>query len=187
MRIGPKAVENGEPVGSYGSREFRERLIAEIPGLRAFAISLCGTVHHADDLVQDTLLKAWERSHSFETGSNLKAWLLTILRNTYFAPHRRRPRDVQDVDGIYTNSIATPPSQQSAVEISEFRAALAKLSEEHREVLILAGASGLSYEETAQICGVAVRTVKSRLNRARYRLAELLRICGPEDLGSDHV
>lgn len=182
-----KAVEIGEHVESYGSREFREGLLAEIPSLRAFAISLCGAIDQADDLVQETLLRAWQHFRSFEPGSNLKAWLFTILRNNYFTLHRRRRREVQDPDGLYANSIATPPPQHSAVEMTEFRVALAKLSEEHREVLILIGASGLTYEETAQICGVAVGTVKSRLNRARIRLAELLAISGPEDLGGDRV
>lgn len=185
MGTSSKGIETGESAASYGSGEFREGLLSEIPSLRAFAISLCGTIHQADDLVQDTLLKAWEHSRKFEPGSNLRAWLFTILRNIYFSLHRRRRREVEDANGIYSNSIATPPPQQSAIELTELRAAMAKLAEDQREVLMLVGASGFSYEETAEICGIAVGTVKSRLNRARNRLAELLEIFGPEDVGGD--
>ena len=155
-----------------------------MPNLRAFAISLCGNVHQADDLVQDTLLKAWSNADNFEAGTNLRAWLFTILRNTYYSIYRRRGREVQDSDGVYAKRIATAAPQESAVEMQEFRIALTKLSEEHREALILVGASGFSYEEAAEVCGVAVGTVKSRVNRARAKLAELLGIDGPGDLGS---
>jgi RNA polymerase sigma-70 factor, ECF subfamily len=164
---------------------FRERLVKEIPGLRAFAVSLCGSMQNADDLVQDTLLKAWGASRSFVEGTNLRAWLFTILRNTYFSLYRKRGREVQDVDGLRAERLAVPPEQNSAVDLTDFRKALAKLSEEQREVLILVGASGLSYEEAAAISGVAVGTVKSRVNRARVRLAELLGIETVEDLGPD--
>jgi RNA polymerase sigma-70 factor (ECF subfamily) len=166
---------------------FREGMIAEMPNLRAFAISLSGNVHRADDLVQETLLKAWSNSDSFQAGTNLRAWLFTILRNTYYSLYRRRGREVQDSDGLYANRIATAAPQDSAMEMREFRVALAKLSEEHREALLLVGASGFSYEEAAEMCGVAVGTVKSRVNRARTKLAELLGIRGPSDIGSDQL
>jgi RNA polymerase sigma-70 factor (ECF subfamily) len=162
-------------------------MIAEMPNLRAFAISLCGNVHQADDLVQETLLKAWSSSDNFEAGTNLRAWLFTILRNTYYSIYRRRGREVQDSDGIYAKRIATAAPQESAMEMQEFRVALTKLSEEHREALLLVGASGFSYEEAAEVCGVAVGTVKSRVNRARAKLAELLGIDGPEDIGSGQM
>jgi len=163
---------------------FREGMIAEMPNLRAFAISLCGNVDRADDLVQETLLKAWSSADRFEAGTNLRAWLFTILRNTYFSIHRRRGREVQDSDGLHANRIATAAPQESAMEMQEFRVALTKISEEHREALLLVGASGFSYEEAAEVCGVAVGTVKSRVNRARAKLAELLGIDGPKDIGS---
>ncbi len=166
---------------------FREGMVKEMPNLRAFAISLCGNVTQADDLVQETLLKAWSNAQSFETGSNLRAWMFTILRNTYFSIYRRKGREVQDSDGIYANRIATAAPQESAVEMQEFRVALAKLSEEHREALLLVGASGFSYEEAAEVSGVAVGTVKSRVNRARAKLAVLLGITGPEDIGSGQI
>lgn len=167
------------------SNAFRDRLVAEIPNLRAFAASLSGSFQQADDLVQDTLLKAWGHADSFIEGTNLRAWLFTILRNTYYSLYRRRGREVQDVDGLHAERMAVPPAQDGAVDLADFRLALAKLPEEQREVLILVGATGLSYEEAAEICGVAVGTVKSRLNRARGRLAELLGIAGSADFGPD--
>ncbi len=164
---------------------FRERLISEIPNLRAFARSLSGSVHTADDLVQDTLLKAWSHSDSFVHGSNMRAWLFTILRNTYYSLYRRRGREVQDTDSIYSGKVAVAPGQDSAIDLADLRIALEKLPEDQREVLIMVGATGLSYEETAEICGVAVGTIKSRVNRARVKLAELLGIVGPDDIGPD--
>jgi RNA polymerase sigma-70 factor (ECF subfamily) len=167
------------------SNAFRDRLVAEIPNLRAFAASLSGSFQQADDLVQDTLLKAWGHADSFIEGTNLRAWLFTILRNTYYSLYRRRGREVQDVDGLHAERMAVAPAQDGALDLADFRLALAKLPEEQREVLILVGATGLSYEEAAEICGVAVGTVKSRLNRARGRLAELLGITGSADFGPD--
>lgn len=164
---------------------FREGLIAELPNLRAFAVSLCRSPEKADDLVQDTLLKAWGNSEKFQPGTSLRAWLFTILRNTYYSLYRKRGREVQDHDGTYAQRLAVSGEQESALALADFREALGKLSEEHREALILVGASGLSYEEAAEICGVAIGTVKSRVNRARARLAELLGISGVDDLGPD--
>lgn len=164
--------------------DFREALIREMPGLRAFAVSLAGSFHQADDLLQETLLKAWSSSESFTPGTNMRAWLFTILRNTYYSQHRRRGREVQDTDGVYSERIAAPPNQEGALDLADFRAALAKLPPEHRDVLLMVGASGFSYEEAAEICGVAIGTVKSRLNRARARLADLLGINEAADLGA---
>ncbi len=169
------------------SLDFREKLVAEIPSLRAFAASLSGSMQQADDLVQDTLLKAWGHADSFTAGTNIRAWLFTILRNTYYSLYRKRGREVQDTDGIYSNKVAVPGGQESAIDLADFRIALAKLPEEQREVLIMVGATGLSYEETAVICGVAVGTIKSRVNRARIKLAELLGINSAEDIGPDRT
>lgn len=164
---------------------FRQLLVKEIPALRAFATTLSGSAQTADDLVQDTLLKAWGAANSFRTGTNLRAWLFVILRNTYFSLYRRRGREVQDVDGAYSERLSVPGGQNSAVDLSDFRRALAQLPEDQREALILVGASGLSYEEAAEICGVALGTVKSRVNRARTRLTSLLGIAGADDFGGD--
>jgi RNA polymerase sigma-70 factor, ECF subfamily len=164
---------------------FRDRLLTEVSGLRAFSVSLCGSFHQADDLVQDVLLKAWGHSESFQEGTNMRAWLFTIARNTYYSLYRKRGREVQDVDGIYTSNLAVAPSQDGVMDLADFRLALAKLPDEQREVLILVGASGLSYEQAAEVCGVAVGTIKSRVSRARTRLGELLGIESVSDIGPD--
>jgi RNA polymerase sigma-70 factor, ECF subfamily len=175
----------GERAGGAKAGGFREQMIAEIPSLRAFAMSLCGTMHQADDLVQDALLKAWGNASSFQEGTNLRAWLFTILRNTYYSLHRKRGREIQDVDGEHAARVAVAPAQEGMMDLADFRKALAQLPAEQREVLIMVGATGLSYEEAAEICGVAVGTIKSRVNRARVRLSELLGIGGVEEIGPD--
>jgi RNA polymerase sigma-70 factor (ECF subfamily) len=163
----------------------RESMLAAVPGLRAFAMSLSGKMDQADDLVQETLLRALNNIDSFEPGTNMSAWLFTILRNLFRSQYRKRRREVEDAEGRLAESLKSPPDQQSHMEFEEFRAALAKLPADQREALILVGASGFSYEEAAQICGSAVGTIKSRVNRARKRLAELLSIEGTDDLGLD--
>lgn len=165
--------------------DFRNKLVAELPSLRAFAASLCGSLTTADDLVQDTLLKAWSNSDKFETGTNLRAWLFTILRNTYFSLYRKRSREVQDSEGTYAQRLAMHGAQDGHVDLADFRRALAQLAEEQREALILVGASGMSYEEAAEVCGVALGTIKSRVNRARAKLAQILGIESIDDIGPD--
>ncbi len=152
----------------------REALVAAIPNLRAFAISLTGDHHRANDLVQDTLLKAWAHRDKFQIGTNLKAWLFTILRNTYFSDIRKRRRELQDVDGQAAAQLMSPPEQNGHLDLDDFRRALTILSADQREALLLVGAEGYSYEEAAQISGCAVGTVKSRVNRARVQLSRIL-------------
>ncbi|HQT66683.1 MAG TPA: sigma-70 family RNA polymerase sigma factor [Acetobacteraceae bacterium] len=149
-------------------------MMRAIPKLRAFAMSLCGRSARADDLVQETLLKAWTNISTFERGSNMIAWLFTILRNEYYSEFRRQAREVADVDGVLAAQMAVQPTQESHMQFQDFSAAFACLADDHREALILVGASGLSYEEAAAICGCALGTMKSRVNRARLRLAALL-------------
>jgi RNA polymerase sigma-70 factor (ECF subfamily) len=165
--------------------DIRETMLAAVPGLRAFAMSLCGKIDRADDLVQETLLRALTNIDSFEPGTNMSAWLFTILRNLFRSEYRKRRREVEDGDGRFAASLKAQPEQPSHLEFEEFRAALAQLPPDQREALILVGASGFSYEEAAQICGSAVGTIKSRVNRARTRLAELLAIQGGPDMGPD--
>jgi RNA polymerase sigma-70 factor (ECF subfamily) len=160
-------------------------MLAAIPGLRAFAISLCGNADRADDLVQETLIRALANINSFEPGTNMSAWLFTILRNLFRSEYRKRRREVEDADGSYAESLKSYPEQQGRVEFEEFRAALAKLPPDQREALILVGASGFSYEEAAAICDCAVGTIKSRVNRARNRLARMLAIESADDFGPD--
>lgn len=160
-------------------------LLAAVPKLRAFAISLCGRSDRADDLVQETLVKAWANLGSFEPGSNMTAWLYTILRNEFYSEFRKRRREVADTDGQYSAKLASHPAQEGHMAFLDFRDALDKLADDHREALILVGASGLSYEEAARICQCAVGTMKSRVNRARTRLAELLTTPGQTRVGPD--
>ena len=165
----------------------RDDILASVPSLRAFAISLSGNGDRADDLVQETLLRAIANIDSFQPGSNLPAWLFTILRNLFRSEYRKRRREVEDVDGSYADSLKSHPEQNSHLEFNEFKTALAKLPPDQREALILVGASGFSYEEAAAICECAVGTIKSRVNRARNRLADLLSIEGADDFGPDHA
>jgi len=157
-------------------------MLAAVPNLRAFAVSLCGDIDRANDLVQETLLRAWSHLESFEPGTNMSAWLFTILRNHFRTEYRKRRREVEDVDGGYAERLTTPEAQTGHIEFGELRQALLQLPPDQREALILIGASGFSYEEAAQICDCAVGTIKSRVNRARSKLAEILTIERVEEL-----
>jgi RNA polymerase sigma-70 factor (ECF subfamily) len=139
----------------------------------------------ADDLVQDTLMKAWGAADSFQDGTSLRAWLFTIMRNTFFSQHRKRRREVQDVDGEAAARLVSHPEQFGHLDLADFRSALAELPVDQREVLMLVGASGFSYEEAAEICNCAVGTIKSRLNRARQRLMQMMKIDSAEEFGPD--
>jgi RNA polymerase sigma-70 factor, ECF subfamily len=165
----------------------RDAMLAAVPSLRAFAISLSRNVDYADDLVQETLLRAIAGIKSYQPGTHMSAWLFTILRNRFHSDYRKRRREVEDADGSYVDGLTSPPEQHTRLQFEEFRAALARLPLGQREVLLLVGASGFSYEETAAICEIAVGTVKSRVNRARTQLLELLGIDGAHEFGADHA
>ena len=166
---------------------FKREMLAALPRLRAFAISLCGNASQADDLVQDTVLKGWSHQDQFEPGTNMIAWLITILRNQFYSLMRKAGREVQDSDGIFTEGMATHPAQYGSMDMLDFRRALEQLPADQREAIILIGASGVSYDEAAIICGCAVGTIKSRVNRARLKLQELLQISDSNDYGPDAV
>ena len=119
-------------------------------------------------------MKAWNHQNSFQEGTNIKAWLFTILRNEYFSQLRKRRREVEDADGDYAGSVMTPGGQESQLDMADLRIALQQLPDDQREAVVLVGASGFSYQEVAEICHVPVGTVKSRVNRARTKLAVLL-------------
>jgi RNA polymerase sigma-70 factor, ECF subfamily len=153
---------------------WRDDVVALIPALRAFAWSLSHNGSDADDLVQDTLIKAWTNREKFEPGTNLRAWLFTILRNTYYTNVLRRRREVRDETGEYASTLRAAPTQDWSVAMRSLQGALQQLPDEHREALILVGAAGLSYEEAAEICGCALGTIKSRVNRARARLLKIM-------------
>jgi RNA polymerase sigma-70 factor, ECF subfamily len=167
------------------SEQVKSGFVAAIPNLRAFAVSLCGNLERADDLVQETMLKAFKNIDSFEEGTNLKAWLFTILRNTYFSDRRRLKREVEDADGVYAARVAVHPEQHGHMDMCELQDALKLLQDDQREALILVCAAGMSYEEAAEISGCAVGTIKSRVNRARTKLADIMGITNAEEFGPD--
>jgi RNA polymerase sigma-70 factor, ECF subfamily len=163
----------------------REDMLATVPHLRAFAISLRGNRDRADDFVQETLLRALANIKTFRPRTNLHAWLFTILRNLVRSDYRKRRREIEDTDGSYLAGLKSPAEQHSRLELGEFRVALKKLPPSQREVLLLVGASGFTYEQAAAICEISVGTVKSRVSRARTRLGVLLALDSADRFGPD--
>ncbi len=152
----------------------QEEMVGHVPALRAFARSLANDSSHADDLVQETVLKAWSNLHSYTDGTNMRAWLFTILRNTFYSEFRKFRREVEDIDGKFAAQVPDRAAQDGVMDMRDFERVFALLPADQREALTLVGASGLTYEEASEICGCAVGTVKSRVNRARAKLAEML-------------
>jgi RNA polymerase sigma-70 factor (ECF subfamily) len=165
--------------------DISDALFKVIPHLRAFAISLTGSLDHADDLVQETLLRALSNLDKFQPGTSLQAWTFTILRNLFHTEYRKRRREVEDPEGIMASRLASPPEQNGRLDFEDLRIALSKLPSHQREALLLVGAEGLSYEEAARVCNTHLGTIKSRVNRARSRLAELLHLDGVDEIGPD--
>ena len=150
-------------------------LIACIPHVRAFALFRTRNRERADDLVQDTIVRALGAAHLFRTGSNLKAWMFTILRNLHCTALRKNARmQLQSIDDPMERQPAVPATQEASLEFADFRRAFWQLTVDQREVLILIGPSGLSYLDAAKICGCAVGTIKSRASRARSELWQIL-------------
>jgi RNA polymerase sigma-70 factor (ECF subfamily) len=185
IRLPTIATTSGRANPSPGSA--REAMLATVPSLRAFAISLVRNVDRADDLVQDTLLRAMAKTELFEPGTSMAAWLFTILRNLFRSEYCKRRREVADTDGRYLECLRSPPQQLGRVELEEFRSALAKLPIAQCEALLLVGAAGFAYEEAAAICETAIGTIKSRVNRARARLSEMLAVDGAHHFGPDQT
>jgi len=155
-------------------RAFKRELTEVVPHLRAFARGLCGRPDMADDLVQETLLKAWAAQERFEPGTSMRAWTFVILRNAYLTDMRRN-RFRGDYDETVAERILTAPAgQEEPIHLSDMHRALLTLPPERREALLLVGAGGFSYEEAAEICGCAVGTIKSRVGRARAALTSML-------------
>lgn len=153
---------------------FKTELAELIPHLRAFARSLCGNATAADDLAQEAMLKAWKARESYQAGTNLKAWCFTILRNLFYSEKRRSWRRQQLDPEVAEATLVASDNPASALDLLSLRHALDELPEDQREALILVGAGGLSYEETAVICECAIGTIKSRVSRARKAVAEIL-------------
>ncbi len=169
------------------SDELRDEMLSVIPNLRAFALSLTKISDKADDLVQETVMKAWNKFHLFQEGTNLKAWMFTIMRNEFYSQMRKRGREVQDSEGVLASQLATHPEQQGHMDLADFRTALEALPNDQREALILVGAHGFSYEEAAEIAGVAIGTIKSRVSRARVRLLGDLDLESEGEFGPDAI
>jgi RNA polymerase sigma-70 factor (ECF subfamily) len=170
-----------DPLAASQTPQFRADLVGIIPHLRAFARSLTRNREQADDLVHDAVVRALSAANQFRPGTNFKAWMFTILRNLYYNEGRKDRARCVSLDGLAIEVEATPASQEASLEFRDFRRAYWQLTDAHREVLILIGASGLSYEEAAQVCNCAVGTIKSRISRARHELAQLL--AGHEAVG----
>lgn len=153
---------------------FVDGIVTSLSSLRSFAISLTRSVDQAEDLVQETVLRAISKQEQFQPGTNLQAWLFTILRNLFCSACRRTKREVEDADGSYSASLISIPDHEDRIMVKDLAAALAKLPEGQREAILLVGAEGMSYEAAAQALGCAVGTIQSRVNRARNRLAELM-------------
>ena len=169
----------GTKSGDDRYSRFNQELVTLIPYLRAFARSLCRDRFEADDLTQETLTRAWQARTSFELGTNMRAWLLKILRNSYYSDRRRARRQTAWNDETAERILVSNGSQSSSLDLGELHRAMATLPDEQREALILVGAGGVAYEEAAAICGCALGTIKSRVARARRAVAAALNGTGP--------
>lgn len=160
----------------------KDELVTHLPALRAFALSLTRNGATADDMMQDTVLKAWTNMDKFAEGTNMRAWLFTILRNNFYSSRRKLNREVADVDSVFSDKLSVKPEHDGRLQMMDFKQAFDQLPDEQREALILVGANGFSYEEAGETCGVATGTIKSRVNRARSKLTELLNLNEDEAL-----
>ena len=169
------AVVDVQPQGvPLSDREFKRALTDVTPHLRAFARALCGCRDRADDLAQEALMRAWAARERYTAGTNFKAWTFTILRNHFYSEARRSRFHGDYDEAVAERILRAPASQESAIELSDVMRALAAVPETYREALILVAVGSLSYEEIADICGIALGTVKSRICRARAMLCNVL-------------
>src|SRR5688500_15799061 len=167
------------------SQQVRHQLPGFLPHLRNFALSLTHDAVRSDDLVQSTLLRAWMNLDQFQQGTNLEAWLFTILRNSFYSEYRQRRWEVEDPEGGYARTLMVHPEQEPKLMLQDRQQALMRLPPDQREALLLVAEQGKTYEDAAALCGVAVGTIKSRVNRARTQLAVILQMENRHDLGLD--
>ena len=163
-----------QPRSAADSAAFKRELTSVIPHLRAFARGLCGRPDLADDLVQETMLKAWAAQERFEPGTSMRAWTFVILRNAYLTDMRRNRFRGEYDETVAERILVAPPGQEGPLHLDDMHRALLTLPPERREALLLVGAGGFSYEEAAEICGCAVGTIKSRVGRARATLTRMI-------------
>lgn len=168
------AQSSPSPVRDTSPPDFKKELLALVPFLRAFARSLCGHRDLADDLAQDTLVRAWQARDAFTPGTNMKAWLFTILRNQFYSDRRRSWRQMDWNQELAEMIPGSSSDQLRALELGDVARAMRKLGAEQREALILVGAGGFSYEEAASIANCPIGTVKSRVARARATILDML-------------
>ena len=154
--------------------EFKALLQAIIPDLRAFARGLIGRTALADDLVQEALLKAWSAQHLFQPGTNFKAWCFVILRNLYMSFLRRQRFWGEWDESVAERVLSVRATQGDNLDLIDLQRALMQLPKLQREAVLLVGASGVTYEEAAEICKCAVGTIRSRVNRARTALDKIM-------------
>ena len=155
-------------------RALQDRILNFMPSLRAFACSLCRNRDRADDLLQETLLRALAGIGTFQKGSNLEAWLFTIMRNTLNNEYRKTRRIVQDEDDRLAETLSVPPEQVGWTIANDLRAGFSILSSDQQRALLLVGAEGLSYDQAAALTGCLTGTMKSRVHRARLTLAAFM-------------
>jgi len=169
--------EPGKPLPKRNAQDklaFKNELTAVVPHLRAFARGLCGRPDVADDLVQETMLKAWAAQDRFEPGTSIRAWTFVILRNVYLTEMRRNRFRGDYDEGVAERILVAPAEQEGPIHLADLHRALLTLPPERREALLLVGAGGFSYEEAAEICGCAIGTIKSRVGRARAALTAMI-------------
>jgi len=167
-------LKDGTNASKTGGDAFGEEMVTHIPYLRAFGRSLCRNRHEADDLTQETMIRAWKARQSFEPGTNMRAWLLKILRNCFYSNLRRAGRQAPWSDEVADRVLVANGAQSATLDLGDLHRAMAALPDEQREALILVGAGGLAYEEAAAICDCALGTIKSRISRARKTVLALL-------------
>lgn len=170
----PNAAKQPKDDASLSDREFKTLLADVIPHLRAYGRSLSGNPDLADDLTQDTMVKAWASRDRFERGTSIKAWTFVILRNTFLSQMRRNKFRGEYDEGVVERTLSTPAAQEDSGEMADLQRGLMELPQDQREALILVGAGGMSYEEAAAICDCALGTMKSRVSRARAALEEIM-------------
>ena len=144
-------------------------LAAQIPRLRRYARALTKNVQTADDLVQDCLERAWRKAHRWEPGTDLRAWLFTVMHNVFLNEVRRKRPETEPMEHTeYADP--KPHTADAELNLRDLEQGLARLSPEHREVLLLVCLEEMSYEQVAVVTGVPIGTVMSRLHRARERM-----------------